>query len=92
MAQHLSVNSVTHLWGYRNYDTEENSRNNLIVGFLTHGEGWHNNHHAYPVSAVHGHRWWEFDLTYLVIRMLRVVGLVWDVKTQESKRPSQDER
>ncbi len=85
-----SVNSVTHRWGYRNYDTKENSRNNLIVGLLTHGEGWHNNHHAYPVSAAHGHRWWEFDLTYLVIRTLKVVGLVWDVKTYESTRPGED--
>ncbi len=85
-----SVNSVTHRLGYRNYDTEENSRNHLLVGFLTHGEGWHNNHHAYPVSAVHRHRWWEFDLTYLVIRMLRVVGLVWDVKTHQTQQQGQE--
>jgi fatty-acid desaturase len=74
-----SVNSVTHLWGYRNYQTDENSRNNPIVAALTHGEGWHNNHHADQQAAKHGHRWWEFDLTYLVIRGLARLGLVHDI-------------
>jgi stearoyl-CoA desaturase (delta-9 desaturase) len=69
-----SVNSATHLWGYRNYATDENSRNNVLIGFLSNGEGWHNNHHAQPRCAAHGHRWWEFDVTYL-----RLVGLAWDV-------------
>lgn len=71
-----SVNSVTHLWGYRNYETGEGSRNNVIVGFLSSGEGWHNNHHAYPRSAQHGHKWWELDLTWLTIRLLEILGLV----------------
>jgi len=74
-----SVNSVTHLWGYRNYDTSENSRNNWIVALLSGGEGWHNNHHAEPRAAAHGHRWWEWDMTYSTIRLLRVLGLAWDV-------------
>ena len=65
-----AVNSVTHMWGYRNYETDENSRNNLIVGYTSMGEGWHNNHHADPRSARHGHRWWELDVTYLTIRLL----------------------
>ena len=65
-----SVNSVTHLWGYRNYDTGENSRNNVLVGLAANGEGWHNNHHAQPRAASHGHRWWELDVTYLTIRLL----------------------
>ena len=56
-----SVNSVAHLWGYRNYSTGEGSRNNFFVGFISNGEGWHNNHHAHPNAAMHGHRWWEFD-------------------------------
>jgi stearoyl-CoA desaturase (delta-9 desaturase) len=50
-----SVNSVTHLWGYRNYETPNDSRNNPIIGLLTGGEGWHNNHHADPTSTRHGH-------------------------------------
>jgi stearoyl-CoA desaturase (delta-9 desaturase) len=70
-----SVNSVTHLWGYRNYDTDENSRNNVLIGLLSNGEGWHNNHHAQPRAAAHGHKWWEFDVTYQTIRFLQLVGL-----------------
>jgi fatty-acid desaturase len=70
-----SVNSVTHLWGYRNYETDERSRNNIVVGLLSNGEGWHNNHHADPRSAAHGHRWWELDVTYLTIKALALVGL-----------------
>jgi fatty-acid desaturase len=70
-----SINSVTHLWGYRNYDTNENSRNNVVVALISSGEGWHNNHHAQPTAAAHGHRWWEFDLTYLTIQGLQLVGL-----------------
>ena len=74
-----SVNSVAHRWGYRNYETTENSRNHWLVALLTNGEGWHNNHHAHQRSAAHGHQWWEFDLTYATIRLLRAVGLAWDV-------------
>jgi fatty-acid desaturase len=70
-----SVNSVTHLWGYRNYASDENSRNNIFIGILAAGEGWHNNHHADQRSAKHGHLWWEFDLTYVIIRHLAAIGL-----------------
>ncbi|HVZ94719.1 MAG TPA: fatty acid desaturase [Phycisphaerales bacterium] len=70
-----SVNSITHLFGYRNYETGENSRNNWIVGLLALGEGWHNNHHADQRSAAHGHRWWEFDATYLTILLFSRIGL-----------------
>ena len=74
-----AVNSVTHLWGYRNYETDEDSRNNVIVGFISNGEGWHNNHHADPRSARHGHRRWEIDNTWLTIRLLAWLGLATDV-------------
>lgn len=74
-----SVNSVTHMWGYRNYDTGENSRNNWIVGLVSNGEGWHNNHHADQRAAAHGHRWWELDVTWLTIRLLQAVGLAREV-------------
>jgi sn-1 stearoyl-lipid 9-desaturase len=70
-----SVNSVTHLWGYRNYETPDNSRNNVLIGLLAGGEGWHNNHHAAPASARHGHKWWEFDVAWLTIRVLMMFGL-----------------
>lgn len=74
-----SVNSVTHLWGYRNYESDENSRNNVFIGILAAGEGWHNNHHADQRSAKHGHLWWELDGTYLTIRLLAALGLVRDI-------------
>ena len=70
-----SVNSVTHRFGYRNYETDEGSRNNILIGLISNGEGWHNNHHAAPRSARHGHRPWELDVTYLTIRMLSALGL-----------------
>lgn len=73
------VNSITHRWGYRNYATDEGSRNNLFVGFFSNGEGWHNNHHADPRSARHGHRWFEIDITYLTLRALAALRLASDV-------------
>lgn len=75
-----AVNSVTHMWGYRNYATPDDSRNNPLIGLLAAGEGWHNNHHADPNSAMHGHKWWEFDLTWLTLRALVAVGLATNVK------------
>jgi fatty-acid desaturase len=81
-----SVNSVTHLWGYRNYETPDNSRNNIIVGLLAHGEGWHNNHHADPRSARHGHTWREPDLAWLTIRALMALGLARDVALPSARR------
>ncbi|MDI1286668.1 MAG: fatty acid desaturase [Reyranella sp.] len=75
-----SVNSVCHLWGYRNYETPDRSRNNPFVGVLAHGEGWHNNHHAEPRSARHGHRWWELDTTWMAIKGLAWMGLATDVQ------------
>ena len=74
-----SVNSVTHVWGYRNFDTGDDSRNNWVVGLVSNGEGWHNNHHAEPRCAAHGRRWFELDVSYLTIRGLEMVGLAWDV-------------
>jgi stearoyl-CoA desaturase (delta-9 desaturase) len=74
-----AVNSVTHVWGYRNYATPDRSRNNALIALISSGEGWHNNHHADPRSARHGHKWWEFDLTWLVIRLLMACGLATNV-------------
>ena len=63
------------MWGYRTYETRDNSRNLWWVGLLAWGEGWHNNHHAAPTSARHGHKWWEFDVAWLSIRVLMLLGL-----------------
>ena len=78
---HISwtVNSLSHMFGYRSYQTHENSRNNWLVALLTSGEGWHNNHHADPASASNSRRWWEIDLMYWVIRLMEVCGLAWEV-------------
>ena len=70
-----SVNSLTHLFGYSNYKTDDHSRNNWLVAILALGEGWHNNHHHDPASASNQHRWWEIDLTYYHIKLLEKLGL-----------------
>jgi stearoyl-CoA desaturase (delta-9 desaturase) len=88
-----SVNSVTHLWGYRNFDTHDDSRNNWVVGLISNGEGWHNNHHAEPRCAAHGQRWWEFDVSYLTIRLFGLFGLTRDVVKPRRRAPDRpDER
>ncbi len=74
-----SVNSLAHLFGYRSHATDEQSRNNWLVAILAAGEGWHNNHHWDPASASVQFRWWEFDLTYYVIRALGLLGLATDI-------------
>ena len=73
------VNSASHIWGYRNYETNDDSRNLWWVGLLAYGEGWHNNHHAFQRMARHGHKWWELDVTYLTILLMEKLGLAWDV-------------
>ncbi len=79
------VNSAAHTWGYRNFQTSDDSRNNWWVALVSFGEGWHNNHHAQQRSAAHGMRWFEFDITYLTIRLMRMMGLAW--KVVEPNRP-----
>ena len=74
-----SVNSIGHVWGYRNYKTKENSRNSLLIGLLSNGDGWHNNHHADQRAASHGHKWWEIDVTYLTLVVMRTFGLAWNL-------------
>jgi len=83
-----SVNSLTHMFGYRNYDTDEESRNNWFVAILTSGEGWHNNHHEDPASATTRHRWWEFDLIFILVEVLEKVGLVTHVVRPRMERKS----
>ena len=74
------VNSAAHTWGYRTHDTGEGSTNNWWVALLSFGEGWHNNHHAFPRDAAHGRRWFEIDPTYWTICLLSRVGLAKDIK------------
>jgi stearoyl-CoA desaturase (delta-9 desaturase) len=74
-----SVNSFGHVWGYRSYDTRGNSRNNIWIALISNGDGWHNNHHADQRAASHGHKWWEFDVTYLTLVGLRFCHLAWDL-------------
>ena len=69
------VNSATHFWGYRSFDSKDHSLNLWWVGILAYGEGWHNNHHANPRVAKAGLRWWEIDMTWWSIQILRVLGL-----------------
>ncbi len=83
-----AVNSASHIWGYRNYETTDDSRNNWWVALITYGEGWHNNHHAYPRMARHGHRWWEVDMTFGAVRLLKALGLAWDVVDHQHKKKS----
>lgn len=83
-----SVNSLSHMYGYSNYSTGEDSRNNWFVALLTVGEGWHNNHHEDPSAATVQHRWWEFDLSYYEIKFLEMLGLASDIIPTRLQRRS----
>ncbi|WP_159789595.1 acyl-CoA desaturase [Sodalinema gerasimenkoae] len=74
------VNSATHKFGYRTYESGDDSRNCWWVALVTYGEGWHNNHHAFQYSARHGLKWWEIDVTWMMISALETVGLAKKVK------------
>jgi stearoyl-CoA desaturase (Delta-9 desaturase) len=88
LTQHAtwSINSICHWLGARPYETGDRSANNLICALLTLGEGWHNNHHAFPASARHGLRRWEIDITYLLILLSARLGLAWDIQTRDTKK------
>ena len=75
-----SINSITHLFGNRAFQTSDRSRNNFWLAIPTGGEAWHNNHHAFPNSAIFGLKWWQLDPGAWVVRILEKLGLVWDVK------------
>lgn len=83
------VNSATHMWGRRRFNTRDDSRNSWWVALLTFGEGWHNNHHAHPTSARHGLAWYEFDASWIQLRLLRLVGLVRDVRVARIDRSTE---
>ena len=76
----FAINSLCHMFGSRRYETGEESRNSLWLALLTMGEGWHNNHHHYPLSARQGFFWWEIDLTYYCLLGLEKLGLIWNLQ------------
>jgi stearoyl-CoA desaturase (delta-9 desaturase) len=86
-----SVNSVCHLWGKQPYVTHDHSRNNPIFGVLALGEGWHNNHHAFPTSARHGLKWWQFDSSWITIRLMSLLGMASKLKTPTPERMSRSQ-
>ena len=71
--------------GGRRFETEDNSRNNFLVALITLGEGWHNNHHHYPSSERQGFYWWEIDMSHYTLRLLSLVGVVWDIRTPPAR-------
>lgn len=86
-----SINSICHLFGNRDFETSDQSRNNALFGALAFGEGWHNNHHAFPNAAIQGFKRWQLDLSGLIITCMEKLHLVWDVvrispERQESRR------
>jgi fatty-acid desaturase len=86
------VNSATHMWGSRRFETHDDSRNNWWVALITFGEGWHNNHHAYPTSARHGLAWYEFDPSWIEISFLRLLGIATSVHSAAlNSKPARQE-
>jgi len=75
-----TINSLDHMFGTRRFDTPDTSRNNAILALITLGEGWHNSHHHYALSASQGTRWWEIDITYMLLKLMARVGIVRDLR------------
>jgi len=80
----FTINSLSHKWGTRDYDTQDQSRNNFFLAMLTFGEGWHNNHHRFPGSVRQGLKWWQIDLTYYGLVVMERVGLIWKLNPPPS--------
>lgn len=76
----FSINSLAHIYGTQPYDTKDDSRNNWWLAILTFGEGWHNNHHHFPISVRQGFRLWEIDISYYILKILSWFGIVWDLR------------
>ncbi|MFC4260440.1 acyl-CoA desaturase [Marinobacter lacisalsi] len=94
----VSINSLSHVWGSRRFETPDDSRNNPWLALITFGEGWHNNHHRWPQSARQGFRWYEVDLTYYGLWLLSKIGIIHDLKQvpesvrEETRRLDQQRR
>jgi stearoyl-CoA desaturase (delta-9 desaturase) len=74
------INSATHIFGNRRFAIKDDSRNSFILAVLTFGEGWHNNHHAHQTSARHGLAWYEFDISWITLKLMKALGLAWGVR------------
>ncbi len=87
IAHHVtwSINSVCHMWGRRDFKSNDQSTNNFAIALISGGEGWHNNHHAFPTSARHGLRWWQIDTSWYFIRLLQLFGMAWNIRTPSPK-------
>jgi stearoyl-CoA desaturase (delta-9 desaturase) len=81
----FTINSLSHVWGKQRYQTGDTSRNNPVLAVITLGEGWHNNHHQFPGAARNGFYWYEYDVTYWVLKVLSLMGLVWDLRPVPQK-------
>lgn len=86
----FTINSLSHVWGKRRYETADDSRNNWVLAIITLGEGWHNNHHHFMNSARQGFFWWEFDPTYYTLKVLGWLGIVWDIKAPPARVYDED--
>jgi stearoyl-CoA desaturase (Delta-9 desaturase) len=75
-----TINSLSHVFGRQRYKTGDGSRNNPWLALITLGEGWHNNHHHYPASVRQGFYWWEFDITFYMLKLMSFLGVIWDLK------------
>ena len=76
----VTINSLDHMIGSRRYDTPDTSRNNWVLALITLGEGWHNNHHHYAISARQGFFWWEIDVTFYLLKLMSWLGIVRDLR------------
>jgi len=81
----FSINSLTHMFGHRRYETTDDSRNHWLLALMTLGEGWHNNHHYYQTSARQGFYWWEIDITYYTLVVLNWFGIIWDLQSPSAR-------
>ncbi len=81
------VNSLSHIFGKRPFATNDDSTNNWFVALLTFGEGWHNNHHAFPTSARHGLKWYQFDMNWLTIRLFKKLGWAKQIRIFDTEKP-----
>ncbi|MDK2777129.1 MAG: acyl-CoA desaturase [Pseudomonadota bacterium] len=81
----VTINSLGHIWGKQRFATRDESRNNALLALLTLGEGWHNNHHRFPVSARQGFYWWELDITWLLLKLMSFAGIIHDLNPVPEK-------
>ena len=84
------VNSATHLWGRRRFETRDDSRNSWWVALLTFGEGWHNNHHAHPTSARHGLAWYELDISWITLKAMKFLGIAKNIRVAKISNPLEE--